>query len=425
MLSKGLFIGGTTVLCFNFVRVFGLSISDWLFFATLVLVFSETLFSNSVEASFWYRNKFIGPAVLVFLGATISLVHSKSIPIAITELVQQIFVVTIFVSLIWILVQRGFSEAIVMALVISGFLASVVGVVDFISGSRIGPIISATPEIQLWGRYAGPLGHPNKFGYFLVLSAILTMAQSFRPDSTLARRILLGCALLVQVIGVFISGSVTAYLGFAFALLGMLIAFGTSRLFATLFWGVTQFLAVIALIWVSWNMFQPPRNFAVGFDLPNLGGSAIQRVQGITADSRLLLIKEAMRQIFPVPFIGAGYDQLSTSGIGSFLREIDGTVHNVFLQILYTGGIFAFVGWVAIHLQVGIYSISILHKDKNRTTSYMVLGLAIAVLSMFVMDQFQDSIYHREKWLVIGLLVGHVWRMPKLNDAKSRLVLPA
>jgi hypothetical protein len=40
------------------------------------------------------------------------------------------------------------------------------------------------------------------------------------------------------------------------------------------------------------------------------------------------------------------------------------------------------------------------------------------------MDQFQDSIYQREKWLVIGLLVGLAWeqithRFGRMKPAES------
>jgi hypothetical protein len=39
----------------------------------------------------------------------------------------------------------------------------------------------------------------------------------------------------------------------------------------------------------------------------------------------------------------------------------------------------------------------------------MLLGTAATALSIILMDQFQDAVYQREKWLVFGILAAWYW----------------
>jgi xanthine/uracil permease len=79
------------------------------------------------------------------------------------------------------------------------------------------------------------------------------------------------------------------------------------------------------------------------------------------------------------------------------------------LQIFYTGGIFAFIGWLAIYISLGWTALATLNNGEKKSISPMFLGIAAAVLAILLMDQLQDAIYQREKWLVFGLLLGYAW----------------
>jgi O-antigen ligase len=84
-------------------------------------------------------------------------------------------------------------------------------------------------------------------------------------------------------------------------------------------------------------------------------------------------------------------------------------VHNPLLQVWYTGGVFAFIGWTAIYILIGWMAVAMLRTAKNQPLSPYLLSLVAVTLALLLMDQFQDSIYQREKWLVISLLSGVAW----------------
>ena len=56
-----------------------------------------------------------------------------------------------------------------------GLFAASVTVIDYAFGTQVGNTLSGTLGRSFWGRYAGPLGHPNKLGYYLVLTSTLSL----------------------------------------------------------------------------------------------------------------------------------------------------------------------------------------------------------------------------------------------------------
>lgn len=71
------------------------------------------------------------------------------------------------------------------------------------------------------------------------------------------------------------------------------------------------------------------------------------------------------------------------------------------------GGI-AFIGWVVIYVYVSWIAVGIILK-REPYFSWLMIGLVAAVLSIVLMDQFQNDIYSREKWLVLGSFLGYMW----------------
>ena len=136
---------------------------------------------------------------------------------------------------------------------------------------------------------------------------------------------------------------------------------------------------------------------------------AFNRVQTITAQTRLDGYDQAWVKIIQNPWLGVGYDQISTSGASVEERLLDKSVHNLLLQIWYTGGVFAFLGWLSIYVSIGWMALTTISRWKKYGFSPMLLALAAVAAAFLLMDQFQDAIYQREKWLVIGLLAGFSW----------------
>jgi O-antigen ligase len=197
---------------------------------------------------------------------------------------------------------------------------------------------------------------------------------------------------------------VTAYLGFLTAATVMLFISRTIRKSYLLILFTILFL-LVSLGLVN-NLFGLPAdlgNIIQNFDIIP---QALDRVQNITADLRLLIYRQVLDTMVESPFIGVGYDQLSTSNIERDQRFLEFSVHNGALQTLYVGGLIAFVGYLGLHIFLAWIAIRILWLNRNHGSLPLFSGVAIAILSILVMDQFQDAIYAREKWLVVGLLVG-------------------
>jgi O-antigen ligase len=147
---------------------------------------------------------------------------------------------------------------------------------------------------------------------------------------------------------------------------------------------------------------------------------AFNRVQTSTAGSRLATYAQAWDEIAHNPWFGVGYDQISTSGVSAASRFLDFSVHNPLLQIWYTGGLFAFIGWLAMDASIGWTALNVLMNRGDQNLSPHALSLATTALALLLMDQFQDSIYQREKWLVIGLLVGFAWEQISARFGRMR-----
>lgn len=403
MISTLFFILATLLLSLNLIRPFGLAISDWLYFCALIIAFFETIIQKRSIYE-WINKKFLWPVFFITLGGIISLANSRKVPVAIGELIQQLYVLTVFISLIRIMVKRGKTEIIISAFILSGVFSSVIAEIDYFLGTTYGPVLSQTPQIQLWGRYAGTLGHPNKFGYFLVLTTLLSFYKLTKDKKKGDLVVLL--AILVQIFGIYLSGSITAYLGIlvgGFYLLYCAVSSKIRYLFLILGLILLLMVLIINVLLIDSVFHQ-----TWGIGQRSLIGVGINRVLNLTSKSRIDLYKQSIDYIFKSPVIGAGFDQVSTSGIAQEIRALPGSIHNLLLQVWYIGGISAFIGWLSVYFYIGKITIENLFR-KNQYQASLFNALSAATVSIISMDQIQDAIYQRDKWLVIGLFVSWAW----------------
>lgn len=423
MPSTFLFIAGTLLLSLNFVRFYGLAISDWLYFGAMFLALVETARFDQGNFHCWTRNRFIWLAGLILLGAVISTSRALFINAAIIEIFQQLYIVTLFISLTWIMVRRGKTDVIVQAFIWSGVFTAGIAIVDYFAGTNFGPQLSGMPDVRFWGRYAGSLGHPNKLGYYLVLASTLSIAKLLEihlAHSRFITKLIWGLLIFIQIFGIYLSGSLTAYLGF---LLCVLAFVAYSRSLAR---RIAHYSVIVLLIGVPILLFGMIIGKVSLPDRASLENSvisrAVNRVETNTAYSRWYLFQAALESIGENPVLGAGYDQIATSGIEIDFRHLNGTIHNMFLQNWYVGGICAFLGWLLIYLQLGRMAITTAWFCERKRV--LVLGIAVAVLSLILMDQFQDAVYQREKWLVFGLLTGWTWTTGRFQLKDQPTLIP-
>lgn len=405
MLSNLFFLVGTLLLSLNFVEILGLPVSDWFFFAALGLMLLETISIEGKNLKVWTKNKFLLPAWLILLGGIFSIYNSKDHSLAAFEIIQYMYVITLFVSMIWVMVRRGKADWVIYAFIISGVFTVSIALIDYFTGSTIGPLLSNNLERNLWYRFAGTLGHPNKFGYFLVLTSLLTLSRVSSEKHSFPRALLL-LFTGMQIFGIYLSGSVTAYIGLT---IGGLALFLTTMRSPYKLINLLIILSLLFLLVLSLGELTGLNRSLFNLNDSNVLTRSILRVQTTTSSTRLEIYMQSLENIIRSPIIGVGFDQISTSGISDVEREFERAVHNIFLQTWYAGGIFAFVGYLLISIRLGLDSLKVLSNIQKGNLSPILAGPASAVLAILLMDQFQDSIYQREKWLVIGLLAGHVW----------------
>lgn len=406
MPSTIFFLIGTLLLSLNLVRPFGLAISDWFYFTSMGLALLETIIVDRQNRSCWFTNRFLWCAFLILLGGILSLVNSQNYKVAVFEIIQQLYVISVFISLIWIMVKRGQIKRILYALILSGIIAATIASIDYLTGSRLGPLLSNTPSAQFWGRYAGPLGHPNKLGFFLVITSILTLPV-IRDAKNRFGKIIWLILFLLQVFGIYLSGSVTAFIGFVFAFMAYLFASIKKR---TAPIKVFSGLVIITLV-LSFGSILSGNSTMVGFfeSIWDKIDQSINRVQMSTANSRMVVYREALENISKSPIVGVGFDQISTSGTTNRLLD----VHNVFIQTWYVGGLLAFIGLCSLYLWIGFSALKTLLDFHLGNHPTYAVGLASVALAIMLMDQFQNALYQREKWLVIGLFSAYIWMTKK------------
>ena len=406
--STYLFILATLLLSFNFIRLGGLAVSDWFYISALGCAIIETLTIQKKHFNCWYKNPLIPASYLIGLGAIFSTINSQAFGIALLEIIQQLFVLTVFISLIWILVRRGKTRSIIFAFILSGVYTASIGLIDYLTGSQYGPILSGTSGVEFWGRYAGTLGHPNKFGFFLVITALMSIG--FFADYLKNKRrsiigiIIWGGITFIQLFGIYLSNSITAYIGFLTGAFMFVVKYIFVNKDIKRYTVRSILLVPISSIFLALVLL-PGINKTRTIDFIQ---NAINRVVTTTSLSRMEGYKLSWQEIERNPFIGAGYDQLSTAGMDPEELLLGYSVHNALLQIWYAGGMFAFLGWLAIYVYISVTAIKFL--IFRREYSPILIGLLAVMFSVLIMDQFQDAIYQREKWLAIGLFLSLLWK---------------
>ncbi len=315
------------------------------------------------------------------------------------------------------MVKRGKTELIITVFITSGAFSSIIAAIDFFTGTNYGPILSGAPQNQFGGRYAGPEYHPNALGYFLVLTTLLTVyklliARESKKNAGYIFIVLI--SLFFQGLGIYLSGSVAAYLGLLFGLVSLVYANVSSRIRkAIIFSGYLLVIAVllIGIIWIS-----DINITLLGIPESSLIGKGINRVINSTARSRIDLYNLSIDYIVQSPLIGAGFDQSASSVVPVETRLLPGSIHNTFLQSWYMGGLFAFLGWLIVHFYIGKIAVVNLFRQSNN--QYILINaLSAACIAILFMDLTTNAITQREKWLVVGLLVSCTW----MNNHLSKI----
>ena len=404
MISNYLFILGTLLISLNSIRIFRLGISDLAYLTATVLAIVETLVIDKRNRFCWFKNRILLPALIIAFGAELSMFRSGNVGVAAFEIIQSLYVITLFISLTWIMVRRGQVDRIVNALIGSGLIAMGIAMFDYLTHSRIGRMIAGTTDRTLATRWAGPFEQPNTLGSFLVAVSALVFVKWLKGDSK-NERLLSILTLPVFFFGIYLSGSTAALIG-EFVVLGVIFFFSGRKVQRKLVAYIVPGLIVMFLFLLFTG---------IGEDIFNGVQRNINRTVTITIDTRVEIYRLAVESIGESLVVGVGYDQLPTSGIPDNARLLPGLVHNALLSILYVGGLVSLLGWGMVYLYIALIAVKVCFARKNKA-SFLHLGIAAGVFATFFIMQTQASLYRRDWWLFFGLLLAVFWENRRVEE---------
>ena len=302
---------------------------------------------------------------------------------------------------------------VVAALLLTGFLQSVLGVLQHLTGSSLGLTFFGEAQSILTGpvggefisRVAGTIGHPNNLAGYLNMIIQLNLALLFAPIPRLYKRFLLpllvitaGCLILTFSRGGWLAmglgGAVTGYL--------CLARRSHSRIIPL----VVSVTLVLLLLVTSVILITPLKK---RFFEEDYGA----------ARSRIPMSLVALNIIRSNPWLGIGlsnyvnvapyYDTTKEAIAYEFPRP----VHNEFLLIAAELGVPALVGFLVILTTLLVQLFRVSHSREDPVLPYVAIGL---------LGTYFGWCFFRQTDYAYVLLADPFWLLAGLSQALSALV---
>jgi O-antigen ligase len=359
------------------------------------------------------------PLIVFLLATGLSAFTSSSLSAWLTEWLkwlQMLLLVTVILSLAggrcWTWVVFG--------LVLSGLANALVGIYEFFGGSGALHLLINDRFFRAFGTF----GQPNPFGGFMGLIAPLALMATlgygyrlwyeWRHDRSVQPRTFLltlvyGLSALLVIIGLFMSWSRGAWLGFGVSIVVLLLALPRKT------WqSLTLVLALIAVVGLLWFSGRLPASIVARIESVNEEFFAFEDVRGvdITPDNyavveRLAHWQAALNMIRSNPWLGVGFGNYEVAYPQYRLLNWTfplGHAHNYYLNIWAEAGIIGLVGYIV--LWFGIVWLTWrarCHPDP--LARFILIGLLGTWAYLFV-HSITDDLYVNNLFLHIGVMLG-------------------
>ncbi len=266
-------------------------------------------------------------------------------------------------------------------------LANVVGSVIAILESRQIPLFFLTPWLHFWGnRVSGLTVHPNTLGLYcaLAMPAALSMAMASRRTMAFLFWLAAAGSLLYTVD---ISGSRTA-LGASLASSVVVIAYYVYyQRDAAALQRLLRIFGVLLAVFIAYYL------------RPGEHESAFERLFGESisvapADNlRGYAFDESLRLFWRYPLFGDGYSHILTA-------------HNHFLEVLESGGVFGFIGYLLREAGIYLYALVLVPLSVRRGFDFRIaVGLAAACFVWALSGIKNTALLERDAFVPLGLVV--------------------
>jgi len=391
---------GLVFVTFEEVRPFGVMLSDYCFFLSLIFLPKSRLFKSTGSGVLF-------AASLILCGAIVSL-HDSSVTAAADSLVR-LFVLFGLIAPLALSHSRDIYKALFFLLggiflncVVTVLQASVFpGIVDTLS------INPPQPDVAFAGRFQGLTEFPVTLGLSAALGVLLGIGL-FSIEKRPLIRWGLGIAIVVCSIAALLSGSRT----FLASMLPGVIVFVILQ--KRRHRGVIYAIAMLTVLWSS-----------VTYLAPGVVSQYSGRVDsvGLVDYARLASAAQAAIEISEKPVLGWGVDHFDEGGVIVIPEtgEIAGA-HNTFLRYWYAAGLLGAAGFLTLFFVPARKMLLLLNrKVAARSGDAMRLILACYVF-FFIVTNLGPYLYNR--YIYVPLFVFGGFAAHALDPMKVRKVAP-
>lgn len=245
-------------------------------------------------------------------------------------------------------------------------------------------------------RLRGLMVDPNAYGGLLMVALILHFSAFVRADKRSLFRPILDWSVLVSLaLGLFLTTSRSAYLGFVAGLFAFLVFQKTWRRVAIIF--------AVIMTGVAGVLLSPLRGLVLAriFSLKQVA-------------SRVDIMQAGLRAFLESPIFGLGlgvFFEVSQNRFGLPWKQI---IHNSYLWILADMGLFGIMVWAYFFLVIFKESKILLKLASRRFPDFLpeVIAVFSAFIAMCVFALGIEAFYQRHLWMLVGIILGlrAVWR---------------
>jgi O-antigen ligase len=392
---------GLVFVTFEEVRPFGVMLSDYCFFLSLIFLPKSRLFKST------------GPGVLfaaslILCGAIVSL-HDSSVTAAADSLVR-LFVLFGLIAPLALSHSRDIYKALFFLLggiflncVVTVLQASVFpGIVDTLS------INPPQPDVAFAGRFQGLTEFPVTLGLSAALGVLLGIGL-FSIEKRPLIRWGLGIAIVVCSIAALLSGSRTFLASMLPGVIVFVILQKRRRR------GVIYAIAVLTVLWSS-----------VTYLAPGVVSQYSGRVDsvGLVDYARLASAAQAALEISEKPLLGWGVDHFDEGGVIVIPEtgEVAGA-HNTFLRYWYAAGLLGAAGFLTLFFVPARRMLLLLNGQIAAKSGDAIRLILACYVFFFIVTNLGPYLYNR--YIYVPLFVFGGFAAHKLDPIKVRKVAPA
>jgi len=391
---------GLVFVTFEEVRPFGVMLSDYCFFLSLIFLPKSRLFKSTGSGVLF-------AASLILCGAIVSL-HDSSVTAAADSLVR-LFVLFGLIAPLALSHSRDIYKALFFLLggiflncVVTVLQASVFpGIVDTLS------INPPQPDVAFAGRFQGLTEFPVTLGLSAALGVLLGIGL-FSIEKRPLIRWGLGIAIVVCSIAALLSGSRTFLASMLPGVIVFVILQKRRRR------GVIYAIAVLTVLWSS-----------VTYLAPGVVSQYSGRVDsvGLVDYARLASAAQAALEISEKPLLGWGVDHFDEGGVIVIPEtgEVAGA-HNTFLRYWYASGLLGAAGFLTLFFVPARRMLLLLNGQIAAKSGDAIRLILACYVFFFIVTNLGPYLYNR--YIYVPLFVFGGFAAHALDPMKVRKVAP-